>query len=86
MAGTLFVKNTLPSNAHAAADAHELEMFDLFGDHDTDLVDIVQIDEDEEALATGMWTDYSAVFSTLNQQGRALEQAADWQFVTCNDK
>ena len=86
MAGKLFVKNTLPSNAHAAADAHELEMFDLFGDHDTDLVDVVQIDEDEEALATGMWTDYSAVFPTLNQQGRALEQAADWQFVTCNDK
>ena len=66
MAGKLFVKNTLPSNAHAAADAHELEMFDLFGDHDTDLVD-VQIDEDEEALAAGMWTDYSAVFPMHSQ-------------------
>ena len=38
MAGKLFVKNTLPSNANAAVDA--LEMFDLFGDDDTDLVDV----------------------------------------------
>ena len=33
-----------------------------------------------------MWTDYSAVFPTLNEQGRALEQGASWQFVTCNGK
>ena len=80
MAGKLFVKNTLPSNAHSAADAHQLEMFDLFGDHDADLVD-VQIDEDEVrmkklSIAAGMWTDYSAVFPTLNEQGRSMERGA----------
>ena len=85
MAGKLFVRNTLPSNATSAADAHQLEMYDLFGDHDADLVD-VQIDDDEEALAAGMWTDYSAVFPTLNEQARALEQGDAWQFVTCDGK
>ena len=67
-------------------------MFGLFGDHDANLDQVdVQIDEDEVrmkelSIAARMWTDYSAVFPTLNEQGRALEQGASWQFVTCNGK
>ena len=85
MAGKLFVRNILPLNATSAADAHQREMYDLFGDHDADLVD-VDIDDDEEALPAGMWTDYSAALPTLNEQGHALEQGAAWQFVTCDGK
>ena len=83
MADKLFTKGAFPSNQKSAAEQYELEMFELFGDHDADLVEIQirEIKRDEEELASSMWHDYSAVFPMLNEQGRAVARSSEWQFV-----
>lgn len=83
MADKLFIKGAFPANQKSAAEQYELEMFELFGDHDADLVEcqIPEIQPDEEALASNMWQDYSAVFPMLHEQGRALARSSEWQFV-----
>ena len=83
MADKLFTKGAFPSNQKSAAEQYELEMFELFSDHDVDLVEcqIPEIQPDEEELASSMWHDYSAVFPMLNEQGRAVARSSEWQFV-----
>ena len=86
MADELFLKGAFPTNQTSAAAGYELEMFELFGDHDADLVEcqIPDTQPDEEALASGMWEDYSSIFPTPNEQGRALARRNEWQFVLEN--
>ena len=88
MADKLFLKGAIPTNQTSAAAGYELEMFELFGDHDADLklveCQIPDIQPDEEALASGMWQDYSSIFPALNEQGRALARRNEWQFVLEN--
>jgi hypothetical protein len=56
VADKLFIKGAFPSNQKSAAEQYELEMFELFGDHDidADLVEcqIPEIQPDEEGLAS----------------------------------
>ena len=84
------MKSHLPSNSKAAAAQYEEEMFDLFGDADiiegeihhaetnNDVMDVATSSDCD--AATSMWHDYSAVFPSLQERGRALAQADEWNF------
>ena len=75
------MKTSLPSNATAAAIEYQDEMLDLFADADLAGADIDAAIEAEDASASSLWHDYSAIFPTLQEQGRSLMAREQWSFV-----
>ena len=83
LAGNLFVKTSLPSNATAAALEYEDEMLDLFAD--TDLIgdELDAAIEAEDAIeASALWHDYSGIFPALQEKGQSVVRSKQWSFVS----
>ena len=75
------MKTSLPSNATAAIEYQD-EMLDLFADADLAGADIDAAIEAEDASASSLWHDYSAIFPTLQERGRSLMATEQWSFVS----